>query len=63
MNDGLESSITGEKEKEIVEIFQCGSETTFQKCRERKHFGMISMHKLNVLATCMKIKHYLIRQP
>lgn len=29
MNDGLESSITGEKEKEIVEIFQCGSETTF----------------------------------
>lgn len=29
MNDGLESSIPGEKEKEIVEISQCGSETTF----------------------------------
>lgn len=51
VNDGLESSIPGEKEKEIAEIFQCGSETAFQQCRERKHFGMISMRKLQHICT------------
>lgn len=29
VNDGLESPLPREKEKEIAEIFQCGSETAF----------------------------------
>lgn len=51
VNDGLESSIPGEEEKEIAEIFRCGSETAFYQCRERNHFGMISMRKLEHTCT------------